>query len=112
MMIINFSTSDVSPDDLETKRVIRDIKWYNKCFSKHPRTVQDMEFYFAYFLGLSSVARLALFNEAPDFLSFNKRRIHLFPKKSFGLFIYTGISCLYIVASGFNSRLYHDSWLD
>ena len=38
MIIINFATSDVPPTDLETKKVIRDIKFYNKCFSKNPRT--------------------------------------------------------------------------
>jgi len=42
MIIINFSTSDVPPNDLETKKVIRDIKFYNKCFSKHPRTIYQV----------------------------------------------------------------------
>jgi len=42
MIIINFSTSDVPPTDVETKKVIRDIKFYNKCFSTHTRTIYQV----------------------------------------------------------------------
>lgn len=39
MIIPNFSPEEFPENDEETKKIVENVKFYNICFSKQPRTV-------------------------------------------------------------------------
>jgi len=40
MIIINFSQDEIPANDEESRKIIENVRFYNVCYSKQPRTVE------------------------------------------------------------------------